>query len=487
MIFLRRPVTRTQRRGTEPARSDSFSYNGRNELTGAALGAAPYGYSYDNIGNRKTAQEPAQELAYAANELNQYARIEENAEAPFVPTYDASGNQTLIKTSTGVWTVVYNAANRAVSFTSRDGATVVECGYDYQGRRYMKKVTVNGTVASHERCLYRGYLQIAALDMLNSRNVLRTLLWDPLEPTATRPLALVQGASLYCYGVDFNKNVTEVFDARGTIAATYDYSPYGTVGSTGNLVQPVQWSSEMNDEEPALAYYNYRYYNPADGRWINRDPIAEEGGWNLYGFVRNVPMICTDYLGKDTLGELIYARYVINFLRGIGTVVPFPSKPAMIAQMRDSAGMQRTFEEALQQIIKEELENINNYPKSIEIDFVDKKDITAKFSVHLGYESGVHLHSSGWWLGRPQKVLGYGKFKICVKSKDDIILLSSEGVSLAWYDVIDANPTEGDPEWQQFLETIVQDKVDSSAAFPIEVWGNFTFSELETIINSIDI
>jgi len=77
---------------------------------------------------------------------------------------------------------VYNAANRAVSFTSRDGATVVECGYDYQGRRYMKKVTQNGTVTSHERYLYRGYLQIAALDMLDNRNVLRTLLWDPLEP-----------------------------------------------------------------------------------------------------------------------------------------------------------------------------------------------------------------------------------------------------------------------------------------------------------------
>lgn len=120
---LGRPVTRTQQRGTEPARSDSFSYNGRNELTGATLGAAPYGYSYDNIGNRKTAREPAEELAYAANELNQYTGIEESGEAPFVPTYDASGNQTLIKTSTGVWTVVYNAANRAVSFTSQDGAT----------------------------------------------------------------------------------------------------------------------------------------------------------------------------------------------------------------------------------------------------------------------------------------------------------------------------------------------------------------------------
>ena len=184
---LGRPVTRTQRRGTEPARSDSFSYNGRNELAAATLGAAPYGYSYDNIGNRKTARKPAGELAYAANELNQYTGIEENAEAPFAPQYDASGNQTLIRTSTGIWTVAYNAANRATSFTSQNGNTIIECGYDYQGRRYMKKVTVNGTVVSHERYLYRGYLQIAALDMLNSRNVLRTLLWDPLEPTATRP------------------------------------------------------------------------------------------------------------------------------------------------------------------------------------------------------------------------------------------------------------------------------------------------------------
>ena len=117
---------------------------------------------------------------------------------------------------------------------------------------------------------------------------------------AARPLALVQGASLYCYGWDFNKNVTEVFDGQGTIAAAYDYSPYGIVGSTGNLVQPVQWSSEMNDGKLALVYYNYRYYNPADGRWINRDPIAEEGGWNLYGFVDNEVVFSIDYLGKET-------------------------------------------------------------------------------------------------------------------------------------------------------------------------------------------
>jgi RHS repeat-associated protein len=34
-------------------------------------------------------------------------------------------------------------------------------------------------------------------------------------------------------------------------------------------------------------YYGYRYYSPQTGRWINRDPIEEAGGLNLYGFVGN--------------------------------------------------------------------------------------------------------------------------------------------------------------------------------------------------------
>ena len=296
---LGRPTTRTRQRGVEPARNDSFSYNDRSELTGAIFGSDSYDYSYDNIGNRKTAQELAEELDYTANQLNQYTRIEESEGTPFIPQYDSNGNQTLIKTATDIWTVVYNAANRAVSFTSQDGSMVVECGYDYQGRRYMKKVTVNGTVASHERYLYRGYLQIAALNMLNNRNVLRTLLWDPLEPKATRPLALQKNGTWYTYGHDLTKNVCELFATDGTIAAAYDYAPYGGVVKTGNVDQPFLWSSEFYDEELAMVYYNYRHYNPMDGRWINRDPIAEKSGFNLMNFINNRVPFKYDYLGLE--------------------------------------------------------------------------------------------------------------------------------------------------------------------------------------------
>jgi hypothetical protein len=41
----------------------------------------------------------------------------------------------------------------------------------------------------------------------------------------------------------------------------------------------------------------YRSYNPSTGRWLNRDPIGEQGGLNLYGFGPNSPVNGYDILG----------------------------------------------------------------------------------------------------------------------------------------------------------------------------------------------
>jgi RHS repeat-associated protein len=48
-----------------------------------------------------------------------------------------------------------------------------------------------------------------------------------------------------------------------------------------------------------VSYYGYRYYTPQTGRWINRDPIEEEGGLNLYGFVGNDGISHLDQLGHS--------------------------------------------------------------------------------------------------------------------------------------------------------------------------------------------
>ena len=48
-----------------------------------------------------------------------------------------------------------------------------------------------------------------------------------------------------------------------------------------------------------VRYYGHRYYATGIGRFINRDPIEEAGGINLYGFVLNEPVRHWDYLGHD--------------------------------------------------------------------------------------------------------------------------------------------------------------------------------------------
>ena len=58
-------------------------------------------------------------------------------------------------------------------------------------------------------------------------------------------------------------------------------------------------STKYFDDETELAYFGYRYYSPELGRFVNRDPIGEEDGVNLYEFVRNAPVNLTDFLGME--------------------------------------------------------------------------------------------------------------------------------------------------------------------------------------------
>ena len=175
----------------------------------------------------------------------------------------------------------------------------MECGYDSQGRRYFKKVTVAGTTTLHHRYIYRGYLQIAALDLTRSAHpALWLVTWDPSQPTATRPLAIQKDGTWFTYGYDLTKNICEVFGPAGYIRTTYSYAPFGSVTASGDVTQPFQWSSEHYDSELDLVYYNYRHYSPSLGRFLSRDPIEEQGGRNLYVFVGNSVLLKFDYCGN---------------------------------------------------------------------------------------------------------------------------------------------------------------------------------------------
>ena len=93
---------------------------------------------------------------------------------------------------------------------------------------------------SKKRFIYHGYLQIAELDAAaateSAMPVLRkTYLWDPLEPVATRILAMslfdepgTWAEDLYDTH-DLLKTATALFGIRAGRRALYEYGPYGNI------------------------------------------------------------------------------------------------------------------------------------------------------------------------------------------------------------------------------------------------------------------
>jgi RHS repeat-associated protein len=102
---------------------------------------------------------------------------------------------------------------------------------------------------------------------------------------------------------DGNGNISHIHSSTDEVLASYIYDPYGNKLSQSGpwQNQPYQWSSKEHHQASGLVYYLYRFYNPETGRWLNRDPIEERGGINLYGFVTNNPVDRFDFLGLEQI------------------------------------------------------------------------------------------------------------------------------------------------------------------------------------------
>jgi RHS repeat-associated protein len=103
------------------------------------------------------------------------------------------------------------------------------------------------------------------------------------------------------YHSDGNGNVTELMQTTGLPVAMYQYDPFGNILAIGGLLaneNKYRFSSKEWNDNTGLYYYGYRFYSPNLQRWINRDPIQEFGGINLFEFVGNSPLNWTDLFGE---------------------------------------------------------------------------------------------------------------------------------------------------------------------------------------------
>ena len=372
--------------GSDPATKFTLGYDRVNQLTSAtlALAAAPatvtqrYSYQYDSAGNRSSQQAGNIVNTAASNNANQVtdlsgggkllvtgttdepAKIKVNGQpatttpppenlyqawatvspgvntltieaTDYAPTpntitqswsvnitgsparsftYDGNGN-TL---SDGLRTYQWDAENRLVKITQ--GTNVYEFIYDGFFRRVAEKL--NGTIT--KRLLWNG-TQIAEQRDSTGGTVQRQYY--------TQGEKRIGGtdAGNYYYTGDHLGSIREMTDSTAAVRARYDYDPYGKRAKlSGDLDCDLGFTGHFYHAGSNLHLTLYRAYDQDLGRWLSCDPIKEEGGLNLYGYVDNNPFNTWDSLGlcgacvKQACDAVRFAGYAgLEFMAKQGT------------------------------------------------------------------------------------------------------------------------------------------------------------------------
>jgi RHS repeat-associated protein len=261
-------------------------------------------YQYDTIGNRQkttSSLDPAGSN-YTSSSTNAYSSIQSSSTAAVLtPLYDFDGNMTsgpVPNAPNANSTLVWDAENRLISCIR--GAVITTYQYDAQSRR-IAKIAGNAATSITTLYLYDAWNCIAdyerGTDVSPVITLKKTRLWGTdLSGTMQGAgggggLLLITDHSALLTShsptYDGNGNVSEYLTTTGTLAARFEYDPFGNAVANTDARNrfTYRFSTKPRDIETSLYYYGYRYYDPKIGRWLSRDPIEEEGGVNLYGFI----------------------------------------------------------------------------------------------------------------------------------------------------------------------------------------------------------
>ena len=206
------------------------------------------------------------------------------------------------------FTAAYDAENRLKSLIYANGSGgVFSNQYIYRWTGYLAetKQYQNGLLSNDIRYVRSGYFP---LQERNSNNaVVQEYAWDFRKGGGIAGLLnLINGGQSYSHVYDGKGNVAAVLDGSQNTAASYAYDPFGIpLGTGGILNQPFSFSSKPYDSLTGLSDFGFRFYAPALGRWLNRDPIGENGGVNLYSFVGDNPVQANDPLGLQAFSSSV--------------------------------------------------------------------------------------------------------------------------------------------------------------------------------------
>ena len=290
----------------------NLTYDSDNELstfsatatagTGLALGQG--NYTYDPGINLKQVISSStlgafQGAVYQVNGLNQVTSITPGNSGSTTIGYDANGNalngiaavSANPKTVTGALTYTWDGANRLIGIAYAGTGNSTAFTYDGVGRLVQLTETTNSKTSSNALYVWMGR------NLAEQRTTKGTITKEYF------PQGFKQGATDYFYGKDHLGSTRNLTDITGTIQTQIDYGLYGEVTEFNGTIHPdIGYAGLFYHQRSGLHFALARAYDNGLKRWLNRDPIREVGGINLYAYVGGRPTFGIDRSGLDYNG-----------------------------------------------------------------------------------------------------------------------------------------------------------------------------------------
>lgn len=108
----------------------------------------------------------------------------------------------------------------------------------------------------------------------------------------------INSSTNYFYDKDHLGSIRTMSDDNGDVQASYSFDMFGRANKLeGAQEGDFQFGGYLVHARSGLGLTVARAYSAILGRFINRDPIDENGGLNLYAYVNNEPISSIDALG----------------------------------------------------------------------------------------------------------------------------------------------------------------------------------------------
>jgi RHS repeat-associated protein len=198
------------------------------------------------------------------------------------------GKSTLSTESSSSCTVIYSwdAENRLIKITYPGEDNFSDFVYDPDGMLVKIIETTSGSVTSTKQFVVCNRNKCEERD--GSGSLVKKFFKRGQQNSSTK----------YFYALDHLGNIREMRDNSGVLQAQYDFDPFGRVNKALETVaSDFSFTGHYLHSRSGLNLAPFRAYNAQLGRWINRDPIEEDGGVNLYAYAGNSPIVFQDLLG----------------------------------------------------------------------------------------------------------------------------------------------------------------------------------------------